>query len=428
MHSVLLAAHVADGHVAPMLAVAARMSASGHRVRFLAGDRFADAVRDAGAEFVPWPPGAQVDHAEAIAAARAAGDRRAGTAGMVRNVEELFVAPAPDQYRALRAASDAEPTDAVITEFTVVGAAALALSPDPRPPIITCGILPLGLSSADTAPWGLGILPRDSAAGRLRNRALNIMARHVVLRRPQGQIERFVRETTGAELGGYFMDWGVHAERYAQFTVAGFEYPHRDLPQNVVFVGSVSRAARGSETPPWWGELDGSRPVVHVSQGTIANVRAEELILPTLRALADRDVLVIVTTGGSPIESLGALPVNARAAEFVPYDLLMPKVDVFVTNGGYGGLNAAISHGVPIVVAGDTEDKVETTRRVEWSGVGVNLKTGKPDAAAIARAVDDVLSVPSYRDRARALQAEVAASPGAAGIERLVDELVAVGG
>ena len=56
MVSVLLAANVADGHVAPMLGVAEQFVGSGHRVRFLAGDRFADAVRRTGRSSCPGPP------------------------------------------------------------------------------------------------------------------------------------------------------------------------------------------------------------------------------------------------------------------------------------------------------------------------------------------------------------------------------------
>ena len=425
MPSVLLGAHVADGHMAPMLGVAEHFAASGHRVRFLAGDRFADAVRSTGAEFLPWPEAAQIDHAIAIADARAEGDRRAGVKGMVHNVEQIFIAPAAAQYEALCAAIEEDHTDAVLTEYTVVGAAALALTPKPRPPLIACGILPLGLSSVNTAPWGLGILPRADAFGRLRNRFLNMMAKHVILRAPQRQVAGFVHEATGRELGVYFMDWAVHADRYAQFTVPGFEYPRRDLPSNVAFVGPVARAPRTGSLPEWWPDLDGPRPVVHVSQGTVANDRPEELTLPTIRALAERDVLVVVTTGGTPVAALGELPDNVRAAEFVPYDSLMPKVDVYVTNGGYGGLNYAISHGVPMVVAGDTEDKVETTRRVEWSGAGVNLETARPAERAIADAVAQVLTDPAYRRCARALQQEVVAAPGVAGLEAMVQDLVA---
>ena len=323
-------------------------------------------------------------------------------------------------------AIDAERTDAVLTEHTVVGAAALAMSARPHPPVVACGILPLGLSSVDTAPWGLGILPRSDAIGRIRNRFLNWAAKNIVLRAPQRQAEEMIDRLSGAELDVFFMDWPIHADHYAQFTVRGFEYPRRDLPANVSFIGPVIRASARSAELPAVVERPRSRlPVVHVSQGTVANEDLEELVLPTVRALADHHVLVVVSTGGAPVQSLGPLPANARAAEFLPYGELMPKVRVFVTNGGYGGLHFALGHGVPIVVAGDTEDKMETTRRVEWSGAGINLRTGTPTEAKIAAAVERVLSERRFRDRARALQAEIAAAPGLPSLERIVLDLVA---
>src|SRR4051794_11313099 len=133
MTSILLAANVADGHVAPMLGVAEHFAASGHRVRFLAGDRFADAVRGAGAEFLPWPAEAQVDHQAVLAELNSTGERLSGMKAVVRDIDRIFVAPAPAQYAALREAMDAEHTDALLTENTVVGAAALAFSSRPRP-------------------------------------------------------------------------------------------------------------------------------------------------------------------------------------------------------------------------------------------------------------------------------------------------------
>ncbi len=81
-----------------------------------------------------------------------------------------------------------------------------------------------------------------------------------------------------------------------------------------------------------------------------------------------------------------------------------------VTNGGYGGVQQALANGVPLVVAGDSEDKPEVAARVQWSGTGVNLHTGRPSPAMVARAVRRVLDQPSYRERAGALRAEIAAS------------------
>ena len=86
------------------------------------------------------------------------------------------------------------------------------------------------------------------------------------------------------------------------------------------------------------------------------------------------------------------LPANVRLERFVPHDLLLPHVDVMVTNGGYGGVQQALANGVPLVVAGDSEDKPEVAARVQWSGTGVNLHTGRPSPAMVARAVRRVLA------------------------------------
>jgi UDP:flavonoid glycosyltransferase YjiC (YdhE family) len=148
--------------------------------------------------------------------------------------------------------------------------------------------------------------------------------------------------------------------------------------------------------------------VIHVTQGTIDNHDLSMLIAPTLTALADEDVLVVATTGGRPISEIPvALPDNALAAEFIPYRLLLPKVDVMVTNGGYGGVQFALAHGVPLVVAGEHEDKPEIAARVAWSGIGQNLKTGRPTPARITAAVDDLLRQSAYRDAATKLAARV---------------------
>jgi UDP:flavonoid glycosyltransferase YjiC (YdhE family) len=92
---------------------------------------------------------------------------------------------------------------------------------------------------------------------------------------------------------------------------------------------------------------------------------------------------------------------------FIPHDRLLPHVDVMVTNGGYGGVHQALAHGVPLVVAGDSEDKPEVAARVHWAGAGVDLHTGRPSPARLAEAVRGVLGRPTYAARARALQAEI---------------------
>ena len=143
---------------------------------------------------------------------------------------------------------------------------------------------------------------------------------------------------------------------------------------------SIKRHRRAS-APPWWSEIDGDRPVVHVTQGTIDNADLGRLLEPTIDALDGEDVIVVATTGGRDVSTLKMpVPLNTYVADYIPHDVLLPKVDVMVTNGGYGAVQRALSTGVPLVVAGNTEDKPEVAARVAWSGAGVNLRTGAPTA------------------------------------------------
>jgi UDP:flavonoid glycosyltransferase YjiC (YdhE family) len=288
------------------------------------------------------------------------------------------------------------------------------------------------VSSVDTPPFGLGVTPKRGALGRFQHRMMTLMARKMILAPIHRQMDGFYRSNGLPPMGRmFFTDYWFQAgliDLLGQFTVPSFEYPRSDLPSNVRFFGPLTPPVKSGWQPPeWWGDLDGSRPVVHVSQGTVANVDFGELVGPTLDALADEPVLVVVATGrtaGRAVGTLPTLPVNARSAEFLPYSELMPKVSAFVTNGGYGGLHEALRHGVPIVVAGDTEDKLETSARVAWSGVGVNLRTGHPTSQAIHAAVRTVLDEPSYREAAARIGRDIAQSPGAAGFVAEVGRLV----
>ncbi len=155
--------------------------------------------------------------------------------------------------------------------------------------------------------------------------------------------------------------------------------------------------------------MDGPRKVVLVTQGTLTNDDFSQLVIPTLDALENEpDIIVLVTTGGKPVETIGhPLPKNTRVAQYLPFEWALSKIDALVTNGGYGSVNQALSFGVPIVTAGTVGDRGDVGVRVEWSGVGVNLATNAPTATALRPAIRSVLDNPQYRANA-ALFAEQA--------------------
>ena len=423
MSSILLCSTPVHGHIAPLLAVTKALVAGGHNVRFLTGRRYRSAVEGAGARFVPLPDDADFDD-RAIDETFPGRVGLTGPAAVRYDMIEIFLRPLPHQAAAIDAALEAEHTDVVFAESLFAGIMPLLLRPrSARPAVLNLGIVPLGLASRDTAPAGLGIPPMRGPVGRMRNALLGFFATRVVFGPVQKEAQRLVRSVTGSEFPEFFLNWMACSDGVVQFTVSEFEYPRSDISTPVHFVGPVSRSASSDiPLPRWWGELDGSKPVIHVTQGTVANNDFGELVLPTIRGLAGRDVLVVVTTGGRDVSALGAdLPANVRVADFLPYDALLAKTSVMVSNGGYGGVHFALQHGVPLVVAGMTEDKPDVTARVAWSGTGVNLRTNRPAPAAIAKAVDRVLADPSYRAAARRIGERIRAADGVNGILPLVE-------
>lgn len=210
-------------------------------------------------------------------------------------------------------------------------------------------------------------------------------------------------------------------------TIPPFEYPRSDLPPQVHFIGPFLPKLSADFTPPtWWKDLEGNRPIVFVTQGTVAT-DAGDLIMPAIQALADEDVLVVVTTGGQQIEKLKIepLPANVRVELFIPYDHLLPHVDVMVTNAGFNGVQLALANGIPLVTAGQTEEKPEICARVQWTGVGIDLKTSTPTPMQVRNAVMKILSYSQYRQRAKQFQAEIASYDTPALVRKLLEQLAA---
>jgi UDP:flavonoid glycosyltransferase YjiC (YdhE family) len=79
---------------------------------------------------------------------------------------------------------------------------------------------------------------------------------------------------------------------------------------------------------------------------------------------------------------------------------------------------------ISMVVAGQTEDKMEVAARVAWSGAGINLRKQRPSPRAIREAVKEVLSNPTYRENARRLQADFARYDAPTRAAELLESLV----
>lgn len=212
------------------------------------------------------------------------------------------------------------------------------------------------------------------------------------------------------------------------------------------YVGPLVSPLNGksSALPDWWGEVvaaseaKGSVRVVGITQGTFAT-DPTSLILPAIRALGDDASLLLVVPSqqveeikqallsdddSSTTSSSESLPSNLRLASWLPYEELLPRCSVLVTNGGYGSVTQALAHGVPLVCAGTSEDKKDTAARVTHAGAGVDLGTDSPSTEQVRNAVAEILGDMRHREAASRAGRALNSLGGAARACELLEGLV----
>ena len=420
MSKIIVAAPPIAGELAPLLELARGLAGRGHQITVLTGTRFRDEVEGSALAFRPLSGGADFD------------DRLFGElterAELAPGPEQLnfdwvhaFVNPLPDQHAALQELLEQDPDQYLICNALFLGAVPPALGAPGRRPLrwVAVSAVPVALASRDTTFFGpVPVAPgEDAAAANLAANAGFAGA----MQPTRDRLNEILRSLGATETFPAFVDGIITVpDATAALTVAGFEFPRSDAPESLHLVGSLTpRRAADWQPPSWWSDLDGSRPVVVVTQGTMANRDLSQVIEPALTGLADLDVTVVAALGRE-LEALSIpLPANARAAEFIPFDALLPKADLYLTNGGAGGIHQALSAGVPVVVAGLTEDKPANAVRVAYHGLGLDLQTATPTPEALAEATEKVLKDAEIRENVQRLQQVYAALDTVAEIERL---------
>ena len=421
MAKIIVAAPPVPGEVAPLLQIARGLTARGHQVTVLTGSGFRSAVKQAGLTFASLAGAADYD-ARQIASAPERTSLPPGPAQLNHDWINLFVNAMPDEHAALQELLRQDSDQYLIANTLFLGAWPVRQgAPGLRPRrSVAVSAVPLVLGSDDTTFFGPApVEPGEDP--KAANRAF--AAEFAATIRPVDDRAREVLTELGAD-GSVptFTDaiYGIGDET-AVLTVPGFEFERSDLPDTIHLVGIPPIPATADwQAPAWWGDLDGSRPVVVVTQGTLANDDLSQLIEPTLTGLADLDVTVVAALGRDPEALSVPVPANARVAEFIPFGALLPKADVFVTNGGSGGVHQALAAGMPAVVAGETEDKPFNAARVAYHRLGVDLHTATPTPEAVAGAVESVLKDEEVRENVRRLAKVYAQLDAIDAIERLL--------
>jgi MGT family glycosyltransferase len=165
------------------------------------------------------------------------------------------------------------------------------------------------------------------------------------------------------------------------------------------------------EALDWLEDLP-HRKTILVTLGTVNN-QHPEIFATILEGLREEEINVIVTVGGSLEPSaLGSQPDHIRIEQYIPYSLLLDRLDAVVLHGGFTTTLTVLSKGLPAVFVPMSLDHPVNAERFTQLGAGLTVQRSELTPQSIRNAVRKVLHDPSYRDGARRIEQELWAQPG----------------
>lgn len=200
--------------------------------------------------------------------------------------------------------------------------------------------------------------------------------------------------------------------------------PGWELARHVGPVLETEKVAKPLALP--WPENDPT-PLALVSFSTGFEQRNLDKLQRTLDAIAGLPLHAVVTTGGIVRPDELRAPANALVVNFADHDPILARASLVVTHGGHGTAMRSLRHGLPMVLLpGLAADQPHIAALMQEWGVGRSLP-GDAEASAIRAAIQDILSNPSFRARARQRSTALRGVDGAAVAADEVEALVVSG-
>jgi MGT family glycosyltransferase len=404
---ILFATVPADGHVSPLTGLAVYLKKIGFDVRWYTSKNYADKMEKLGIEHYPFVRGLEVtaDNMEEMFPERKT--KKGMVAKLNFDIVNFFIKRSTEYYEDIKDIHSSFPFDVMIADCTFT--AIPFVKEKMNIPVIAMGIMPLVETSKDLPPVGLGMTPSYNALGKLKQAALRWIANNVLFKKSNKVLAQLTADNALSYEGQSVFDYVVKKSTlFLQSATPGFEYYRSDISEHVHFIGALLPHNGGTNEDTWFDErLNKYEKVIVVTQGTVEK-DVDKLIVPALEAFKGSEVLVVVTTGGSCTKELRARYDydNIIIEDFIPFADIMPYADVYVTNGGYGGVMLGIQNELPQVVAGVHEGKSEICARIGYFELGINLKTENPVPLQIKSAVEKVMNDDKYKNNVKKLAQE----------------------
>ncbi len=404
---ILFASFPGDGHFNPLTGLAVHLKNQGYDVCFYTASNYREKVEKMNIPYFPFVRARELDVDKIDETFPERKNHKSQVAKLNHDIIHVFIKQGPEYYADLKDIHQQFPFELLITDILFTGIP--FVSDLMKIPVVGVGVVPVTTNSRDLPPSGMGMTPSYHFLGRLKQGLLRWIAKNVLFAK-SNKVMKEVLGSYGIEVkaDNVFDLMPTKCSIVLQTGTPGFEYKRSDLDPKYKFVGPLLPYSTKKSTTRWYHEkLAQYKKVVLVTQGTVEK-DGSKLLVPTLEALINTDFLVVVTTGGSNTEALRKQynAPNVIIEDYIPFADIMPYADVYVTNGGMGGVQLSIENKLPMVTAGVHEGKNEICARVGYFNLGINLKTERPTPEQIRKSVEQVVRNEIYRKNVTVLSQE----------------------
>jgi len=425
---ILFANIPADGHFNPLTGLAVRLKNAGHDVRWYTGPGYASRVEQLGIPFYLFNKAKEVTAHNIDEIFPERKTIKNHVKKIIFDICTYFIERGTEFYEDIKDISKSFDFDVLICDSAFTGMSFVKEKLNKH--AVAIGILPLCESSKQLPPPIMGLTPAKTLAGKALHALLRTLTDKLLFRKPHALINEQYRRAGMSTNGKNLFDVQIDkATLFLQSGTPGFEYRRDNMSRHIRFIGPLL-PYKSSEPRPlsFEDKLRRYEKVLLVTQGTFEG-DVHKLIVPTMEAFKNTDYLVVVTTAGWHTHMLRERYkafANIVIEDFIPFSQVMPFADVFISNGGYGGVLLSISNKLPMVVAGIHEGKNEICARVGYFKLGINMRTEKPKPGKIRKAVNEILSNPVYQKNVEQLSKEFSGYDPLVLCEQFINDLPAL--
>jgi UDP:flavonoid glycosyltransferase YjiC (YdhE family) len=397
-----------DGHFNPLTGLAVHLQNAGYDVRWYTGKQYEKKIQRLNIPFYPFKRTVEVSQENLNELFPERVKIKGAISRIKFDIKHCFINSAIPQFEDIKDIVSEFDFDMMICDNAFTGSQ--LVKEKLGKPVVVVGVTPLGEASRDLPPTGLGITPSQSFIGKGLQSLMRVLIDKLVFKESSQLYDEVITAYGLAPVKDSIFNIAVrYTDLYLQIGVPGLEYSRSDMSKKVRFIGPLLPYKQANSYAfAHADKLKKYKKVILVSQGTVDNKEPEKLIVPTIEALKDSPYLILAATGFSKTEELRKRygQANVIIEDFIDFSYIMPHVDVFVTNGGYGSTFLGLTNNVPIVAAGVHEGKNEICARIGYFRVGINLKTERPKPARIKKSVETILSDDTYKQNVSRLKEE----------------------